>query len=55
MPPEIGQLGNLQTLDLQWNKLSTLPPEIGQLGNLQKTGFKRKSTHCPACCHCPTR
>ncbi|MEH2160299.1 MAG: COR domain-containing protein [Nostoc sp.] len=35
LPPEIGQLTNLQTLHLIDNQLSSLPPEIGQLTNLQ--------------------
>ncbi|MGB3642406.1 MAG: COR domain-containing protein, partial [Rivularia sp. (in: cyanobacteria)] len=35
LPAEIGQLTNLQTLDLWDNKLSSLPAEIGQLTNLQ--------------------
>ncbi|MEH1815805.1 MAG: leucine-rich repeat domain-containing protein [Nostoc sp.] len=35
LPPEIGQLTNLQTLSLYNNELSSLPPEIGQLTNLQ--------------------
>ena len=35
LPPEIGQLTNLQTLSLGGNQLTTLPPEIGQLTNLQ--------------------
>ncbi|WP_298919045.1 COR domain-containing protein [uncultured Nostoc sp.] len=35
LPPEIGQLTNLQTLYLDSNQLSSLPPEIGQLTNLQ--------------------
>ena len=34
VPPEIGQLSNLQTLHLGTNQLTTLPPEIGQLSNL---------------------
>ncbi|MBD2727395.1 leucine-rich repeat domain-containing protein [Nostoc sp. FACHB-892] len=34
LPPEIGQLTNLQSLYLSNNQLSTLPPEIGQLTNL---------------------
>jgi internalin A len=35
LPPEIGQLANLQTLALHDNRLTNLPPEIGQLTNLQ--------------------
>ncbi len=35
VPPEIGQLTNLQVLNLFGNQLTTLPPEIGQLENLQ--------------------
>jgi Leucine-rich repeat (LRR) protein len=34
LPPEIGQLTNLQSLYLSNNQLSSLPPEIGQLTNL---------------------
>ncbi|MCC5651729.1 leucine-rich repeat domain-containing protein [Nostoc sp. XA013] len=34
LPPEIGQLTNLQSLYLSSNQLSTLPPEFGQLTNL---------------------
>src|ERR1700743_839751 len=36
IPPEIGQLGNLQRLDLGYNKITSIPSEIGQLGNLQR-------------------
>src|SRR5687768_4333546 len=36
LPPEVGQLANLQTLYLYGNQLSALPPEIGQLTNLQR-------------------
>jgi Leucine-rich repeat (LRR) protein len=35
LPPEIGQLTGLHTLDLSDNKLRMLPPEIGQLTNLE--------------------
>ncbi|MEH1883019.1 leucine-rich repeat domain-containing protein, partial [Nostoc sp.] len=31
LPPEFGQLTNLQTLYLSFNQLSSLPPEFGQL------------------------
>lgn len=35
LPSEIGQLTNLQSLDLGNNQLTDLSPEIGQLTNLQ--------------------
>jgi Leucine-rich repeat (LRR) protein len=35
LPPEIGNLNNLQRLWLDSNQLSSLPPEIGNLTNLQ--------------------
>ncbi|MFN6495574.1 MAG: COR domain-containing protein [Nostoc sp. DedQUE01] len=35
LPGEIGQLTNLQTLNLSSNQLSSLPAEIGRLTNLQ--------------------
>ena len=35
LPPEIGQLNNLEYLDIDNNRLENLPPEIGQLNNLQ--------------------
>ncbi|MDM8531940.1 leucine-rich repeat domain-containing protein [Anaerolineales bacterium HSG25] len=35
LPPEIGQLKNLQLLELDYLRLKYLPPEIGQLQNLQ--------------------
>jgi Leucine-rich repeat (LRR) protein len=35
LPPEIGQLTNLETLRLEGNQLTVLPPEIGQLTNLK--------------------
>ncbi|WP_107666955.1 leucine-rich repeat domain-containing protein, partial [Cyanothece sp. BG0011] len=34
LPPEIGQLTNLTSLNLSFNQLTDLPPEIGQLTNL---------------------
>ena len=48
LPPEIGQLQNLQSLDLWNNKLTHLPPEIGQLQNLQSLCLQdNKLTHLP--------
>jgi len=35
LPPEIGQLHNLERLKLDFNQLSALPPEISQLHNLK--------------------
>lgn len=35
LPPEIGDLSNLQTLQLHGNQLSSLPAELGNLANLQ--------------------
>ncbi|WP_414518908.1 COR domain-containing protein, partial [Nostoc sp. PCC 9305] len=35
LPPEIGQLTNLQSLHLNSNQLNSLPPEIGQFTKLQ--------------------
>ena len=35
LPPEIGQLTQLQSLYLSSNHLTVLPPEIGQLTQLQ--------------------
>ncbi|MGH8885988.1 MAG: leucine-rich repeat domain-containing protein, partial [Egibacteraceae bacterium] len=31
LPPQIGQLANLQTLDLRGNQLTALPAELGDL------------------------
>ena len=39
LPPEIGNLNNLEVLALWANYLTTLPPEIGQLSNLQWLGL----------------
>lgn len=36
VPPQIGQMRFLTTLDLSMNNLSCLPPEIGMLTNLKK-------------------
>jgi Leucine-rich repeat (LRR) protein len=35
LPPEMGQLANLEHLELYGNRLTELPPEIGQLTNLE--------------------
>jgi GTPase SAR1 family protein len=34
LPPEIGLLSQLRSLDISWNKLTVLPPEIGRLTQL---------------------
>jgi diadenosine tetraphosphate (Ap4A) HIT family hydrolase len=36
LPPEIGNLTDLETLDLTRNQLESLPPEIGKLGRLKE-------------------
>ncbi|MCB9422778.1 MAG: leucine-rich repeat domain-containing protein [Ardenticatenaceae bacterium] len=36
LPPEIGQLTNLEWLRLDVNRLTAVPPEIGQLTNLER-------------------
>ncbi|KAL2911286.1 hypothetical protein HK105_209243 [Polyrhizophydium stewartii] len=36
LPDKIGELANLQTLNLGWNKLTELPESIGMLINLKK-------------------
>ena len=41
LPPEIGQLSNLQELTLGCNQLTTLPPEIGQLTKLRELWLMR--------------
>ena len=41
LPPEIGQLHNLQSLRLTGNQLRQLPPEIGELKNLQSLHLSR--------------
>ncbi|CCH55773.1 Leucine-rich repeat-containing protein 40 [Fibrisoma limi BUZ 3] len=35
LPPQIGKLVNLQTLDLSFNKLTSVPDELGELSDLQ--------------------
>ncbi len=41
LPPEIGQLGSLETLRLYQNDLyGNIPPEIGDLSNLELLSFK---------------
>ena len=35
IPPELGQLVNLQELDLEDNQLTSIPSELGQLSNLK--------------------
>ena len=41
LPPEIGQLLNLKSLDLSWNQLSSIPPEIGQLASLEVLNLRK--------------
>lgn len=36
LPPEIGELTNLESLFIHYNQLESLPPEIGKLRNLKK-------------------
>ena len=49
LPPEIGNLINLQTLLLNGNQLNTLPSEIGSLTNLRKlTINQNKLTSVPS-------
>jgi internalin A len=38
LPPQVGQLINLQELHLSRNHLTTLPAEVGQLANLRELG-----------------
>ena len=41
LPPEIGKLTSLTTLDLRQNQLTTLPPVIGKLTNLTTLHLER--------------
>ena len=47
IPPEIGDLANLQDLHLSDNSLGTIPPEIGNLGSLQRLTIRRSSLSGP--------
>lgn len=42
IPPELGELANLETLSLDLNELSgTIPPELGKLANLKTLSLSR--------------
>ena len=45
LPPEIGNLTNLQYIDLSANKLSSLPSEIGNLTSLQGLSLWKNQLH----------
>ncbi len=48
LPPEIGQLSQLQLLELQNNQLTELPPEIGKLSQLRELHlFNNQLTELP--------
>jgi internalin A len=49
LPPEIGRLIYLQSLELNGNQLQHLPTELGQLTSLQELGLSENQlTHLPA-------
>ena len=45
LPPELGQLTSLTTLNLYRNELRTLPPEIAQLRSLKVLNLRRNKLH----------
>ncbi|KAI9287840.1 hypothetical protein BC943DRAFT_202262 [Umbelopsis sp. AD052] len=50
LPPEIGQLKRLESLDLGQNLLETLPPTVGALCNLRELCLSQnRMTEVPAC------
>jgi len=46
LPPEIGNLKNLEELHLQTNKLTSLPPEIGNLQSLRVLNLSNNKLTC---------
>ena len=40
LPPQIGNLANLEILYLDNNQLTTIPPKIGELGRINNTEFR---------------
>ena len=49
LPPEIGQLKDLEHLDLSFNQLKTLPATLAQLTNLRRLSIEyNQLTRLPA-------
>jgi Leucine-rich repeat (LRR) protein len=46
IPPEIGNLKQIETLILENNQLKTLPPEIGNLNQLEKLDLRNNQLSC---------
>ena len=45
MPPELGNLGNLKSMDLSHNQFGKIPPELGNLHELGMAGPPREPTN----------